>query len=45
MLLEHEGDIQMRYSKVYFRHLALLAERCEQSVGMEQFAPNHDEGD
>ena len=44
-LLEHEGDIQLRYSKVYFRDLALLAEKCEQSVGMEQFALIQDEGD
>ncbi|MCP5191158.1 MAG: Crp/Fnr family transcriptional regulator [Pseudomonadales bacterium] len=44
-LLEHEGDIQLRYSKIYFRDLALLAEKCEQAVGMEQFAPIYDEGD
>ena len=44
-LLEHEGDRQMRYSKIYFRDLALLAEKCEQSVGLKQFAPIHDEGD
>ncbi|PLW68852.1 Crp/Fnr family transcriptional regulator [Pseudohalioglobus lutimaris] len=37
--LERSGDIELRYGKIYVNDLALLAEKYEIAVGMEQFAP------
>lgn len=38
-LLEREGDVELRYGKVYFHDLAALGEKYETALGMEQFAP------
>ncbi len=37
--LERNGDIELRYGKIYFNDLRLLAEKYEIAVGMEQLAP------
>lgn len=38
-LLESEGDIELRYGKIYFRNLDLLGEKYERAIGMEQITP------
>ena len=43
--LEREGDIQLRYGKIYFSDLLQLGEKYEKSVGMEQIAPGYDGAD
>ena len=42
-LLEHEGDIDLRYGKIFIRDLLALGDRYEKAVGMEQVAPLYDE--
>ncbi len=41
--LESEGDIELRYGKIFFRDLGLLGEKYEQAIGMEQFTPIYDD--
>ena len=40
--LEREGDVQLRYGRIYFSDLARLGEKYETSLGMEQLAPGYD---
>jgi CRP/FNR family transcriptional regulator, cyclic AMP receptor protein len=37
--LEREGDVDLRYGKIYFRDLRQLGEKFETSMGMEQLTP------
>ncbi len=41
--LEREGDIELRYGKIYFSDLENLCEKYEKSVGMEQLAPLYEQ--
>lgn len=41
--LERDGDIELRYGKIYFHDIAQLGEKYEKAVGMEQVAPLYDE--
>lgn len=38
-VLEREGDIELRYGKIFFHDLEVLGEKYERLVGMEQLAP------
>ena len=42
-LLEREGDIELRYGKIYIRDIVVLGDRCEKAVGMEQVTPLYDD--
>ena len=40
-LLEREGEIELRYGKIYIPDLAALGEKYEKGMGMEQVAPHY----
>lgn len=42
-LLEREGDIELRYGKIYIRDVVALGDRYEKAVGMEQVTPLYDD--
>ena len=42
--LEREGDIELRYGKIYICDLAMLGEKYEKGIGMEQVTALYDEG-
>lgn len=41
--LERQGDIELRYGKIFILDLELLSEKYEKAVGMEQIAPAYEE--
>lgn len=41
--LERDGEIQLRYGRIYFNNMREFAEKCEQALGMEQIAPIYTE--
>jgi CRP-like cAMP-binding protein len=41
--LEREGDIELRYGKIYFTDLERLCDKYEKSIGVEQLAPFYEQ--
>lgn len=42
--LERDGDIELRYGKIYFHDLVALGDKYEHAIGMEQLAPTYNDG-